>query len=154
MQPRRRTTSVLPAFVAASLCLGAVAGSPVPAQAPTRASAEAVPREAALLQSLAGWSGWSPERLQGLRAASGQDDAEDFAVAVVVALNLGVSARTLVEEGRRDGLVAALRGMGISSDTARREIRRAEQQVRGWRRQPPPAAPAAGPAAASTSAGA
>ena len=68
-------------------------------------------------------------------------------MALVVALNLGVSARALMDEGRRDGLVGALRSMGISSDTARREIRRAEQLVRGWRRQPPPAAPGAGPAA-------
>jgi hypothetical protein len=106
--------------------------------------------DAAVLRSLAAWTGWTPQRLEELRAAAGEDDAEDFAVALVVALNLGVNARALAEGGRRGGLVATLRDMGISADTARREVRRAEQTVRGWRRQPAADGPAAGPSAAST----
>lgn len=102
-------------------------------------------RDATLWEGLARWSGWTSERLREVQEGSGMHDAEEFAVAVVVALNVGVSARALAEGGARDGLVATLRGMGISPDTARREIRLAERQVRGWRRQPPPAAPAAVP---------
>jgi hypothetical protein len=145
MRLRHRTSVVLSALCAACLCGGAAAA----AQAFGQATVQTDPREAALLASLADWSGWSPQRLHDLRAVSGEDDAEDFAVAVVVALNLGVSTRALVEDGMRHGLLATLRGMGISSDTARRELRRAEQQVRGWRRQPPPAAPAAVPVSVS-----
>ena len=145
MRIRHRTSVVLSALRAACLCGGAAAA----AQAFDQTAVRTDPREAALLASLADWSGWSPQRLHDLRAASGEDDAEDFAVAVVVALNLGLSTRALVEDGMRNGLPATLRGMGISSDTARREIRRAEQQVRGWRRQPPPAVPAAVPASVS-----
>ena len=109
------------------------------------AAAQSAAGDAALQRSLAAWSGWTSQRLEELRAAAGEDDAEDFAVAVVVALELGVNARALAEGGRRGGLVAALREMGISADTARREVRRAEQTVRGWRRQPVTDGPVAAP---------
>lgn len=141
MQTRHRTIIVLLALGAMSLCCAV--------EAAARPAAQVELRESALLESLAAWSGWTPQRLDELRATSGEDDVEDFAVAVVVALNLGVSVRSLIDDGARNGLVATLRGMGISSDTARREIRRAEQQVRDWRRQPPPVVPAAAPPSTS-----
>ena len=94
------------------------------------------PQNAALWTALAGWTGRTPEVLQAEHAASGLRDTEDYAVTVVVALNLGVGLRELLAQTREQSLAESLRRKGFTGDTVRREIRRAEQQVRGWRRQP------------------
>lgn len=94
------------------------------------------PQHAALWTALAEWTGRTPEVLQAEQAASGLRDAEDYAVTVVVALNLGVGLRELLTVTRGQSLAESLRRKGFTGDTVRREIRRAEQQVRGWRRQP------------------
>jgi hypothetical protein len=130
-----RLTAQILALAAAALLSGCPPTRPVAAPGP--AIADAPDRVGdPLWLALAGWAGRSPQQLRAEQEASGLRDADTFAVVLVVSLNLGVNLRELSTLMRGQSLSEALRSKGFSATTVRREVRRAEQQVRDWRRQP------------------